>query len=326
MIDLKHFRAFLCVAETGSLSRASDLLRRSQPSLSQLIRETENTLGTRLFNRTGRGMALTADGEAFARAIRSPLAALDRAVHATRRGRALSGFVAIGVPPSLGPWLSMALTAAAARCHPGLSIRIIEGYPGHMIDWLQKGELDLALIYGPAEHLHLKLTSLFVEPLVLIADAATGLSPDEPVPFKELARLPLVLPSRPYGIRSIIDRAAAERGIQPALHLESESGSAIRSMVANGMGYSAQPLSAIQTELAQGRLTWAPLTDPGIEREIVLAEPSDRPATEAIRSVAVLVAAAVSELEAKGDMDIRQSKACRRLATASDDGMRTLAI
>lgn len=315
MIDLKHLRAFLCVSEVQSLSRAADLMHRSQPSLSQLIREIERDLGATLFTRTGRGMALTAEGQAFAKSINAPLVALDRAIHRASKQANVSGKVTLGVPPSLSPWCTMALSSAATKQHPGLTLRVLEGHPLHMIDWLQKGELDLALLYGPVQQLHFRLTPLFSDPLVLIGKKTSGLDPTRPVPFKELGTLPLIVPSRPFGIRSLVNTAATEVGISPAIAYEADSGSAIRSMAADGMGYSIQPLSVALRETERVRLAWAPLIDPSLSREIVLAEPSDRPASRAVHAAVYLLAAAVCELQGKEQWQIDVSSACKRLAS-----------
>lgn len=316
MIDIKHLRAFLCVAEVRSLSRAADLMRRSQPSLSQAIRDIETSLQTTLFHRTGRGMELTTEGEAFARAIAEPLAALDRAIHRASRNAEVSGRVTIAVPPSLGPWATKRLSATTERHHPALRIRIIEGHPLHMIEWLQKGEIDLALLYGPMQKLHFKLTPLFREPLVLIAKRSAGLDPAKPVEFHELSRLPLILPSRPFGVRTVVDLAAAQAGIQIALFLESDSGNAMRSMASEGLGYTIQPQSVTVANAEQMQLSWAPLVNPALERELILAEPSDRAPSRAVEAATTMLAAAVCDLEKDPAWTISVTPVCKRLSAS----------
>ncbi|PRX08563.1 UNVERIFIED_ORG: DNA-binding transcriptional LysR family regulator [Martelella mediterranea] len=316
MIDIKHLRIFLCVAEVKSLSRAADLMRRSQPSLSQAVREIEASLQTTLFHRTGRGMELTAEGEAFARAIAEPLSALDRAIYRASNNTEVSGRVTIAVPPSLGPWATKTLSATTARQHSALLIRIIEGHPLHMIEWLQKGEVDLALLYGPVQKLHFKLTPLFSEPLVLIAKRSAGLDPAKPIEFRELSRLPLILPSRPYGIRTVVDLAAEQSGIRIALFLESDSGSSMRSIASEGLGYAIQPQSVTIANAEQMQLSWAPFTNPVLEREVILAEPSDRAPGRAVEAATSMLAAAVCELEKDPAWAISVTPVCRRLSAS----------
>ncbi|MCW2307676.1 DNA-binding transcriptional LysR family regulator [Rhodobium gokarnense] len=291
-------------------------MRRSQPSLSQAIRDIETTLQTPLFHRTGRGMELTGEGEAFAKAIAEPLAALDRAIYRASRNPEVKGRVTIAVPPSLSPWATKTLTATTVPHHPGLLIRIIEGHPVHMIEWLQKGEIDLALLYGPVQKLHFKLTPLFREPLVLIAKRSAGLDPAKPVEFQELGRLPLILPSRPFGIRAVVDLAAQQAGIRVALFLESDSGTSMRSMASEGLGYAIQPQSVTVASAEQMQLSWAPLVNPALEREVILAEPSDRAPGRAVEAATSMLAAAVCDLENDPAWDIAVSPVCRRLAAS----------
>ena len=85
-MELRHLRYFLAVAETGSLTVAAERrLHTSQPSLSRQIRDLEDEVGTELFNRSARGVELTAAGKAFLDHARLALTQVDAAVEAARR-------------------------------------------------------------------------------------------------------------------------------------------------------------------------------------------------------------------------------------------------
>jgi DNA-binding transcriptional LysR family regulator len=100
-MELRHLRYFVAVAEHGSFSKAAAALETAQPSLSQQIRQLEREIGTELFTRERRKIALTAAGAAFLAETRALFAQLDTAVtHAREAGRGLRGELRIGYTPS----------------------------------------------------------------------------------------------------------------------------------------------------------------------------------------------------------------------------------
>src|SRR3954447_25659803 len=163
-MDLKQLRTFREVAEAGSLSRAADRLRLAQPALSRPIRLLEAEIGTALFARHGRGMQLTEAGQAFLDRIAGPVRQLERAAEDVRAlAGAVSGQVALGMMPTLACVLAGPLARRVAAEQPAISLRIVEGYTGHLVEWVQRGVTDATLLYGPAEALHLRVTDLLIE-------------------------------------------------------------------------------------------------------------------------------------------------------------------
>jgi len=87
---LRHIRHFIAVAEHGNFTRAADVLHVSQPTLSQQIRQLEDTLGALLFDRSGRRARLTDTGEAWLRYARLALRDLGSGARDSRRGSAVA--------------------------------------------------------------------------------------------------------------------------------------------------------------------------------------------------------------------------------------------
>jgi DNA-binding transcriptional LysR family regulator len=148
-MDLKQLRTFRAVAELGSLSKAADRLRAAQPALSRHIKLLEHELRVELFVRNGRGMLLTSAGRML----------LDRTTGLIARS-SRSATTSIGERQSVGPRHPRAgadgergavRTVRPPRHHefPDVSLRIVESYGGHLVEWLHRGEMDLAIIYGP---------------------------------------------------------------------------------------------------------------------------------------------------------------------------------
>ena len=300
-MDLKQLRTFREVAEAGSLSRAADRLHLAQPALSRQIRLLEAEIGLPLFARHGRGMQLTEAGVALLERIDGPVRQLERAAEEVRGlAGAVAGQVALGMMPTIATVLAGPLARRVALEHPGLSLRIVEGYTGHLVEWVQRGVTDATLLYGPAPALHLRVTPLLIEEMVLVGAAGSGIGP-EAVPFASLAGRRLVMPSRQHGLRRIVEAAAGRARIALNVAFEADSFGVLKELVVGGIGEAVLPRSAIRGEEAAGRLRSAPLVRPVPRRQVVLALPTDRAPSRATALVLALLAEEVAAREAAGD-------------------------
>lgn len=124
VMDLAQLKTLIHVAELGSLSKASERLNVVQPALSRQIRLLERELGASLFERHGRGMAITDTGRRVlehAERIMEELEGVRTA--AAPNPQALTGFVSIGTPPTVAEILTVPLARRVREAHPGLTIR-----------------------------------------------------------------------------------------------------------------------------------------------------------------------------------------------------------
>lgn len=289
-MDIPQLRTFVHVAELGSLSKAAGRLRIAQPALSRQVRLLEEELGLRLFDRHGRGMVITEPGrDVLLHALRV-LAELDE-LKASAAGpdSALRGHVAVGVPPTVAHVVSVPLVAAFRKDHPGLKVQLVSGYTGYLLDWLHRGEIDVAVLYDPRATRALRSEPLMQESLFLIGAPEAGLSSERPVRFADAAREPLLLPSARHGLRSILDRFAQEAGCVLDVPVETDSYTALKDLVRQGYGRTILSLAAIHDDVAAGRLTAAPIVDPAPTRRLVLSYPSDRPVSRAARLAGTLL-------------------------------------
>ncbi len=263
---------FLKVAELGSLSRAADRMRFAQPALSRQMRLLEDSLGFPLFRRHRRGMELTPEGDELRRRIAGPLRQIELAIEEIRsKSDEVGGNVVFGMPPTTGKVLAGPLARRIKHEAPNVSLRIVEGYGGHLIDWLQRGEIDIALLYGPASDYRLATEEMVLEPLGLVGPPGSNLSPDLAVSFKDCASLALILPSHPHGLRVLVENAATKMGLPLNVNFESDSFHLMKELVEYGLGYSILPISAVIRDAEAKRLVYAPITAPQLNRQLVLA-------------------------------------------------------
>ena len=240
-MDLRQLRYFTAIVEQGSFSKAATKLRVAQPALSQHLRHMEDELGVALLHRGTRGVLPTEAGErllARARAILADFAELRDSV----RGEAAApgGEVRIGLPGTVSEQFSVPLIEAARERYPAVRIRIAEAMSGFVLDWLRRGEVDLAVIYSTSDPKGLGIHHVLTEELCLFGPpslSAIRAAPGSAVGLAEAAAVDLILPGVGHGLRDQIDEAAASVrvAIQPAIEIESYA--QIKRLAERGLGY-----------------------------------------------------------------------------------------
>ena len=305
-MDIRQLRTFSCVAELGSLSKASDTLRVAQPALSRQIKLLEHELRAELFTRNGRGMVLTDAG----RLLLARTAGIVRQIDQVRdeiqsAGGPPSGRVVLGLVPTVSCVISARLARRTVDKYPGISLCIVESYSGHLMEWLHRGEMDLALIYGPSSDLHLTVQSLGRDPIVAVGPRGSGLANKKQVDIGWLLKQRLVLPSHSHGLRALIEQAAAKKKLKLDVKLEADSFRVLTSLVEEGLGYSLLPPSSVRNEVADGRLEAAAIAKPAPMRELTLASPIDHPGSTAITLVSELLRGELVACREEGLWDIK---------------------
>lgn len=285
-MDFKQLKAFLTVAETGNVTRAAQLLNIVQPAVSRQLKLLEDDVGTALFERDRRGMRLTDAGkmlEVFARRVLDELARAKAEIQPLD-GNA-GGMVTVGLLPSVADMLSGMLLRAVKQRYPGIRLRITSGYAGHQQQWLEHGDVDLALLYQVKPNAAFKTQVLLEENLWLVGPAGSGLQPDTLVHMRDALEHGLVLPSPPHGLRTLVEQAASAQDMHLRIVAETNAMSVQKRLVFEGMGYTVLPPAAVADDVARGVLAAAPLSAPDLLRRIVLGTPNNRPLTTSMRCV-----------------------------------------
>jgi DNA-binding transcriptional LysR family regulator len=168
-MELRHLRYFVAVATEKSFRRAAEWLHLAQPPLSTQIKQLEEELGVRLFERTSRSVRLSPAGENLLPLANIILEAADRLKTAAKQNaEGAVGLLSIGyLPSSLGPLLSEALRTFHAA-HPNVQISLQEQRAPQQIDAILNGSLDIGLTHGRVERSELE-AELFSETDVAIA-------------------------------------------------------------------------------------------------------------------------------------------------------------
>lgn len=282
-MDLKQLEYFVRVAELGSFTRASIALDVAQPALSRQVRLLEVELHQSLLVRNGRGATPTEAGKLLLSHGRGILHQVERAREELGRVRgSLAGRVAIGLPPTLARVLTVPLTRAFRRELPDAQLSISEGLSAVMQEWLLNGRLDIAVLYNAQPAAGIEMAHLLDEDLMLVQARPPGLLEDPPPPpmaLGEVARLPLVIPSRPNAIRMHVEAEMAGIGCRPLIALEIDGVSAILDLVADGAGCALLPRNAVTRSVRPSAFTMRPICQPLLRTRLSLVTSSVRPAT-----------------------------------------------
>jgi LysR family transcriptional regulator, nitrogen assimilation regulatory protein len=300
-VNLQQLKTFVLIAELGSLSKVSDRIRIAQPALSRQMRLLQEEAGVVLLIRHRRGLQLTEAGEELLQRVSGVIRQLDRVFDDVRTlSGSARGRVALGIVPTASYVLAGQLACRVAARYPGISLRIVEAYSVHLIEWLQRGEIDVAIMYGSDADFHLRTEPLLSDELALVGPSSSPLKSTVPVAVAALATLPLVLPSRPNGLRLLVEGAAAKARVKLSVRFEADSFRVLNDLVEKGLGYTVLPVSAISREREAGLLKFAPLIQPKVARPLVLGLPSEGAVSRATKTVIGLVREEIIELVRTG--------------------------
>jgi LysR family nitrogen assimilation transcriptional regulator len=301
-MELRQLEYFVAIAEAGAFSRAAMRLGVPQPVLSRQIRALESELGTELYHRTGRGIVLTEAGrilEQHARGVLETTAGARRAIAAI--GSAPAGKVTIGMPPSVGAVLTAAIVGQFRAQFPRVSLGVMEGFSGHVLEWLTTGRIDVAVLYNAPRTSTLAADPLVTDELFLLgppgdpAGVGTG-----PVSGVRLAELPLILPSRPHGLRVLVDEFLGRVGVAPSVQVEIDAMASTLSLVERGLGYTILSYSCVHPLIEARRIRKWSIVEPTMTRTLVVATSTQRPVTKAARALVGFVRQQVDKLMAEG--------------------------
>lgn len=316
MLSTRLLFYFVRIAESGSLTKASVGLQISQSVLSRHIRALEGALGYRVFHRTGRGIALTEAGQALLPGARDLLArSAQFADEAKALGGSPSGTVVLGMPGSIASIVAGPLYRMANEKYPRIRLRLVEGLSGVIEELLMLGRIDIGLRYNDGGRRRTGETPLCTVELYLVAPPGDELSSSGRVRLRALGNRPFFLPSAPHALRRLMEELFAKHRMPLVVPLEVDSLSTMTQVVAAGGGYTVAPHSAVAHYEAAGRVQLARITNPSIERVLVMSLPPKGPLTRATRVTASLISQLVAQLATRGQLGgITKSAAGHRRA------------
>ena len=285
-MDLKQLEYFRHVAELGSFTRAASFLSVVQPALSRQVRQLEVELGQNLFDRNGRGVVLTDAGSRLLEHTRGILMQVGRArqeLEEQKNGD--SGHFVLGLPPSLGRSVTVPLVKAFGLRLPNASLATVEGLSAYMLEWLNVGRVDCALVYNAPVSPTVDFQPLLDDQLFLICPRAAKAARKarKSVTLAEIADYALIIPSRPHSIRMSVENALAGVDRKILVAHEIECIPAIIDLVRQGHGFAVLPFNAVASTPWGEEVSATPIVAPALKTSLSLATSAHRPKSPLMR-------------------------------------------
>lgn len=289
-MDVLQLRYLVAVVDAGSLSRAAEVLRISQPALSQRMNQLERELGVQLLDRGPRGVRPTRAGTDFYRDAHRLVRQFDELAASAAAEHPVRGLVAVGLPSGAAVHLAAPLFGWAREHVPGVRLELFESMSGYIDELFDHGRMDLAIRYvdplDPAAHAaraahaahaaHATAAGtgrageqlLYDEELLLVGDPPAPTRDPDRVTLAELAGIPVVAPGTRSSLRQQLERAM--RREERTLHVvaDVESLATMLRIARSGEACTVVPASTAADSAAHGLAVRR--TDPALRRTAVL--------------------------------------------------------
>ncbi len=288
MVNLDLYRVFYTVAKCGSLTRAAEELYISQPAVSQSIKQLENQLGVVLFNRTHRGMELSAQGgKLIFKEVESALKLLYEAeARLDEMKDSATGSIRIGASDTIFKYFLADKIVDYHERFPSVKIELLADFTPDTIEKLKANRCDVAFVNLPIEvdpELKLDESSARLNDIFVVGAKYAELLADT-VPLEKLKDYPMILMNGNTVARSALNNFFGSVGLEITPAIEVGSWDLMKKLVMRGMGVGVIPREYALRALTGGEL-FEVKVDPVLPvRSVGMLLPKDRPVSYALHS------------------------------------------
>lgn len=238
-MELRQLKAFIAVARECSFTKAADKLHIAQPAVSIAIAKLEEEFEQALFNRLGKGITLTAEGEVFLRHAERILANCQAAGTEMAELRGLErGEVRIGIPPMMSSYYFPKVIRDFRESYPRLQLSVYGEGAARIQRMIAQREIDMGVIAGDKVLEGLQSRRFLREEIIACVPVGHPLALRRSVCLDELLSFPLVLFKQGYYMRELLDEVMQNCNGTPRIVFETNLFSLVRSLVREGVGVS----------------------------------------------------------------------------------------
>lgn len=243
--NTRQLRAFVAVSEDGAFTTAARRLNLSQPALTVQIRNLEESLETKLFDRDTRSVALTRAGRELLPQFRRVLADLDATVDAARRhGSASHGTVRVAALPSVAASLLPDVIRAFREDNPHVAFDVKDAVNARIVAMVKEEVVDIGVIGQASVDRDLEIVARVREDMQVVFPVGHALQKVRNISLERLASYPHVLLTPETSVRRVVDAAFGARGLTIASVCEVTYMMAAVGMVRAGLGIAILPIGA----------------------------------------------------------------------------------
>ena len=289
MVNLELYRVFYTVAKCGSLTKAAEELYISQPAVSQSIKQLESQLGVRLFNRTHRGMELSAQGGKMIfpdveRALGLLSAAENRVAEMQT---AATGTIRIGASDTIFEYFLADKIVDFHEKYPAVKIELMADFTPDTIEKLKANRCDVAFVNLPIEidpELTLRGNCMRLNDIFIVGEKYKNLVNDGTMSLSRLRDCPIIMMDKNTVARRSLDNFLGAHGVELKPSIEVGSWDLMKRLVARGMGVGVIPREYAKTNLANGEM-FEVKTDPALPtRSVGMLLPKNESGSYALHS------------------------------------------
>ncbi len=257
MVNLELYKVFYTVAKSGSLTKAAQELYISQPAVSQSVKQLESLFGISLFNRTHKGMELTAaGGKLIFKRVEEALKLIEEAENSISVLKtSASGTIRIGATDSIFSHLLSDKIALFNEKYPAVKLELISSTSPEILCKLKDGGCDVAFVNLPAEDKDVKfLDTVSHLSDIFVAGGKFANLKGEVIPLKRLQEFPLLMIEQNTIFRQALTRFLQTQGVNLYPDTEVANWDFMLKLVSKGMGVGCVPREYCGKELASGEL------------------------------------------------------------------------
>lgn len=265
-MELRQLKIFVTVAEEKSFTRAAQIMGYAQSNITAQVRLLEEEFDTRLFERLGKKIALTPDGENLLYHAERLLRYASEVQEAMTYSSEPHGILSIGIAESLCIFKLPALLKEYSRLYPQVKLVIRQGTPLDFARWLRENIIDVAFSLDQIiNDDDLISKTLCEESMIIVGNNEHPLIAKGYIELKDIARESFIYTERNCSYRSVIETYLSDAKIKPGSSYEFDSIEAIKQFVLSGLGIALLPYAAVERELSAGTMVDLRLIEPKIE-------------------------------------------------------------
>lgn len=287
-LSLRQLRAFLLVAQEGSMTRAAARMHLTISALSMLVRTLEEELGMRLFERTTRRIVLTEAGQQFMPTVRDVFLALDTGLQTLQESkRQRSERLSLATSPLLAASLVPAVIAQFRAQFPNVTVTLVDAPVDQVVAQVREGKADMGICTADLASKDLVSQVLYEDTLVLACSPDHPLAQRREALWADLTDQSLILLTPGSGLRRLTDQTLGKLTLQLQPAFEVANIQTAVGLVAAGLGVAVLPAYSV-ARVDGARVVAVPLTEPVVTREIVALCTHARPFSTAAEAFLTL--------------------------------------
>jgi DNA-binding transcriptional LysR family regulator len=275
-MDFDQLETFLEVARHASFSRAAEKRFRTQPAISSQIRSLEDEVGSKLFDRSGGKVALTAPGKVFQKFAEETLAARKQVVTAiAETERVPRGEIVVSANEGTCLHILPEVFASFKKQYPDVSVSVKRADYSQILDWVADNTVDFGVVSLPVNDNRLTTMLIHSDELVAITPPKHPLAKQKSVTIADVAAYPLVMPKAGH-TRDTLEDLFHGRRLKPQISMELDSSELLKRFVAADVGVGFISRSHVAEDVRADALAAIPLSDARIVRDLALTFRKDK--------------------------------------------------